>query len=100
MPERMKQKNRQKNHPRLKFGEIRQEIDPSGNPEHQGTEQKVDRENIHRVPLAALPLDLEAELDETKVSDSGSRAPPSSVTMKLQEPAAIQHNLRALVGHE
>jgi hypothetical protein len=43
----MQQKNRQYHRLRSQFGEFRQEIDPSGNPEHKSTEQEIDSEDVH-----------------------------------------------------
>ena len=54
VPERMKYKNRQQNGLWSQLRESREDIDSGGNPEHEGTEQEIDSENIHRVTLTAL----------------------------------------------
>ena len=44
----MKQENRQQYGLRFEFMESRQQVYLRGNPEHEGAEQKINRENVHR----------------------------------------------------
>ena len=44
----MKQENRQQHGSRFELMESRQQVDPGGNPEHEGAEEEIDCENVHR----------------------------------------------------
>lgn len=44
----MKQENRQQYGLRLELMESRQQVDLGGNPEHEGAEEEIDCENVHR----------------------------------------------------
>jgi hypothetical protein len=50
----MEKKNRQQNGLWFQFRKFRQDVEPGGNPEHKGTEQQIDSENVHRVAPATL----------------------------------------------
>jgi hypothetical protein len=87
--------NRQKNGPWREFREPRQDLDPSRNPEHQRTEDKVDGEDIHRV---ASRLTLGSHLPWARLPSANVRGvclflPPRDVHASHEEPQH-QHDLR------
>ena len=47
----MEQENWQQYGLRFELMQSRQQVDLGGNPEHQGAEEEIDRENVHRADL-------------------------------------------------
>jgi hypothetical protein len=43
----MEQENRQQYGLWFEFVKSRQQVDPGGNPEHEGAKEEIDRENVH-----------------------------------------------------
>jgi hypothetical protein len=55
----MQQKNRQQHGLGLQLSELRQNINLGSDPKYQGTEQEIDRENVHGVAPGDSPSQVQ-----------------------------------------
>jgi hypothetical protein len=64
MPKAVQQQDWDQDEARLHFTELRLNIDPGGNPEHERTEEKIHREDVRRTVLS-----WRIRLDDLRFSD-------------------------------